>query len=359
MVRSAAEMAAEWFAPGSQKAVQFESAVKDAEKASLSGDPLPPSTLSALLEEPRYVLLGGSLPLAGRSYQQVELTWANMGTLASTCMMHEVSQSFERRLWMGRRKCYRLHRFSIEGGGDDMSASLASLALLRNASAFPEDDLYVSNVGGFHSSRDLFRRREQQAVMQLQSIISTCVRAAAAADKQEFVAVGETPPNSEPNSDDEVDIDDEGTDGWLNVSRRGDLNNLHHHSDAVMATVFYAQVPKDHTGGALLLRLTPGTGQGSAEPDEDLHVPRMWNCGAEIHGHVEEDGDVVMFAEVQPKSGTLLVFPGWLSHSVAPHFSDESRISVASNWDPRRRQVRYAESTTLSSKVIKGIRNTS
>lgn len=45
----------------------------------------------------------------------------------------------------------------------------------------------------------------------------------------------------------------------------------------------------------------------------------------------EETEGLVDYAEFIPSPGTLLLFPGWLSHSVAPHFGIEPRISFASN----------------------------
>jgi len=37
------------------------------------------------------------------------------------------------------------------------------------------------------------------------------------------------------------------------------------------------------------------------------------------------------YAHVEPVPGTLILFPGWLSHAVAPHSGDGSRTSVSFN----------------------------
>jgi hypothetical protein len=36
-------------------------------------------------------------------------------------------------------------------------------------------------------------------------------------------------------------------------------------------------------------------------------------------------------AEIKPKEGLLILFPGWLSHSVEPWHGSSERISVAMN----------------------------
>jgi hypothetical protein len=52
-----------------------------------------------------------------------------------------------------------------------------------------------------------------------------------------------------------------------------------------------------------------------------MHAPglRFINMGPELK------------AEVKPKDGLLVLFPGWLSHSVEPWQGSGERISVAMN----------------------------
>jgi len=98
-----------------------------------------------------------------------------------------------------------------------------------------------------------------------------------------------------------------------------------------MASCYYAQVPP-HQGapqpldGSLLVRLTPAAGASQSEPDEERHVP--WLGPAEPDDPTAQAcvcdqgqqgaGKVVIYSMIPPAAGTLVVFPAWLSHSVAP-----------------------------------------
>lgn len=138
----------------------------------------------------------------------------------------------------------------------------------------------------------------------------------------------------------------------MNVSSPGDLNTLHHHSDraphsgATWSGAYYVDAGKGDvegfTGGQLLLRFTRGmtyiesTGAGNIEPDEDLHVPRMkmLDVSDDLDGPAKEAAEYEEFgryAQVDPESGTLIIFPAWLSHCVAPHLGNGDRISVSFN----------------------------
>ena len=37
------------------------------------------------------------------------------------------------------------------------------------------------------------------------------------------------------------------------------------------------------------------------------------------------------YAHIEPEPGTLIIFPAWLSHAVAPHLGNGDRISVSFN----------------------------
>jgi len=37
------------------------------------------------------------------------------------------------------------------------------------------------------------------------------------------------------------------------------------------------------------------------------------------------------YAEIAPVPGTLLLFPGWLPHAVAPHLGSGERVSISFN----------------------------
>jgi len=315
--------------PGKDRA--FGKVVEAAEEAVTNGGPLPPEVLGALLEDPIHVSRG---KFGQAVYERVELQWESLEPVSMQVLddsdvvaAHEVTQSFVRRLSFGRHRCYRVHRFLLPAL--DSWPALVGSSIRREQASVPGDYVHVSNVGGFHSVRDLFTSDRHPGADALMKCIAGCLRRVAVVDAALVEAAGETPPPSPRSSEDSgiCDIPD----GWVNVSRRGALNHLHHHADAALATVFYAQVPGE--GGSLLLRLTPGQGQGLAEPDEERHVPQMWAAAdAEVPSGLERSG-VVRYIEVVPAERTLLVFPGFVSHSVAPHFSRHPRVSIASNWD--------------------------
>lgn len=295
------------------------------------GLPISDDLLAALLEDPARIFVGGGRGPISVRYEPVDVSWYEqpplpdpLGRFAS--IAHEVSQEFVRRLSFDRNFCYRIHRFRLSS--PDGWSSLIDSAL---AHEMQSEGIHVSNVGGFHSKTDLFQPGRFSDALYLRHRIAACVKQAAAADSAMVVMAGETPPPSPRLSVDESPA------GWANVSRKGTLNILHNHADAVLATVFYAQVPPGE-GGSLLLRLTPGTGNGFADPDEAIHVPRMWSVHQNSCQNAEKRCSstqlgVVEYVEVHPEPGVLMVFPGWLPHSVTPHFNSEPRISFASNWD--------------------------
>ncbi|CAE7502492.1 unnamed protein product, partial [Symbiodinium microadriaticum] len=229
-----------------------------------------------LLEAPVDVFARqGSCP-HGQSYEALALEWSSWGQVDTEIqtgvrLQHEVSQTFCRPLSFERSGSFRIHRFHMRcEGAERFNDALARYALKREAGpdlskdAVP-DGIQVSNVGGFHSKQDLFDK-EDALLRHLKHLIAECVAAAAAADAQEFQAQGGAAPHL-PSGQEEVLQLDSNPDGWVNVSRKGHLNYLHNHADASVATVYYARV-QAHSGGSLLLRLSPGYGPGMMEPDE-------------------------------------------------------------------------------------------
>ncbi|CAE7675137.1 unnamed protein product [Symbiodinium sp. CCMP2456] len=330
--------------PHSDRAGYFHDAVAAALSAEADGSLRVP-TLWALLEAPVDVFARqGSCP-EGQSYEELPLEWSSCGQVeteieTASRLQHEVSQTFCRPLSFERSGSFRIHRFHLScEGAERFNDALARYALKREAGlalskdAVP-DGIQVSNVGGFHSKQDLFRLaqgharadKEDALLLHLKHLIAECVAAAAAADAQEFQDREEVAPHL-PSGQEEVLQLDSNPDGWVNVSRKGHLNYLHNHADASVATVYYARVQPD-SGGSLLLRLSPGYGPGMMEPDEERHVPWMWSSDGQPISR-----SPVQYAELRPSPGTLVIFPGWLSHSVSPTTCAEARISFASNWD--------------------------
>jgi uncharacterized protein (TIGR02466 family) len=102
-------------------------------------------------------------------------------------------------------------------------------------------------------------------------------------------------------------------DAWANVSGPGAFNMPHVHGGTYWAAVYYVRVG-DGEGGELVLH-------DPRMPGLRMHAPgvRFKNLGPEVR------------AEIKPEAGLLVLFPGWLSHSVEPWQGSGERISVAMN----------------------------
>ena len=102
-------------------------------------------------------------------------------------------------------------------------------------------------------------------------------------------------------------------DAWANVSGPGAFNMPHVHGGTYWAAVYYVSVG-DGEGGELVLH-------DPRMPGLRMHAPgvRFKNLGPEVK------------AEIKPEEGLLVLFPGWVSHSVEPWQGTGERISVAMN----------------------------
>lgn len=102
-------------------------------------------------------------------------------------------------------------------------------------------------------------------------------------------------------------------DAWANVSGSGHFNMPHVHSATFWSAVYYVAVG-DGEGGELVLH-------DPRMPGLNMYAPhlRLRGLGPEV------------IAKVAPKPGLMVLFPGWLSHSVEPWQGKGQRISVAMN----------------------------
>jgi uncharacterized protein (TIGR02466 family) len=102
-------------------------------------------------------------------------------------------------------------------------------------------------------------------------------------------------------------------DAWANISGPGSFNMPHVHGGTYWAAVYYVRVGEGE-GGELVLH-------DPRMPGLRMHAPgiRFNNAGPELR------------AEIKPKEGLMVLFPGWLSHSVEPWQGSGERISVAMN----------------------------
>jgi uncharacterized protein (TIGR02466 family) len=109
---------------------------------------------------------------------------------------------------------------------------------------------------------------------------------------------------------------------WANVNREGNYNEIHYHPAAYWSGVYYVQdgnVAKEGSlDGCLVFHDPRGAAPAMYAPNVKYTIPGMQSGG----GH----------EFIWPKSGTLLLFPSWLAHSVRSFGTKATRISIAFNF---------------------------
>lgn len=111
--------------------------------------------------------------------------------------------------------------------------------------------------------------------------------------------------------------------GWVNVSGAGASNKPHVHGGSFWSAVYYVRAPESD-GGNLLLH------------DPRMPGLRMYSPTLRFKGSGPEQ--VFRF---QPKSGMIVMFPSWLTHSVDEWEGDGERISIAFNVMVGRRKAAH------------------
>lgn len=91
-------------------------------------------------------------------------------------------------------------------------------------------------------------------------------------------------------------------DAWANVNRAGDINAVHCHGSSLCSAVYYAALPEVEGDFGQLM----------------LHDPRPFHP---FHESIS----------IAPDQSLLVMFPGWLKHSVNPFRGDGERVSIAFN----------------------------
>ena len=175
-------------------------------------------------------------------------------------------------------------------GAEDLNAELERLILAQQQR---DPGLKLSNRGGWQSRRDF----PQWAGEAGRRVIN---HATALATAQTGHKLG--PEALKWN----VDV-------WANVSSFGAFNMPHIHGGTFWSAVYYVRAGEGE-GGQLVLH-------DPRMPALRMHAPalRFKDSGPDIR------------ADIQPKSGMMVLFPAWLLHSVEPWQGDGSRISVAMN----------------------------
>lgn len=99
---------------------------------------------------------------------------------------------------------------------------------------------------------------------------------------------------------------------WININTKHDSNQVHSHPGAFLSAVYYVTAPQN-------------SGNICFERDsKDSFIMGTFH----LSGKTPVSG---VTCEYPPSQGRLMLFPGWLSHSVIPSETDEERISIAFN----------------------------
>ncbi|MGL4554829.1 MAG: putative 2OG-Fe(II) oxygenase [Gemmataceae bacterium] len=124
---------------------------------------------------------------------------------------------------------------------------------------------------------------------------------------------------------------------FSNYSSRGDFTSVHNHNADVVA-VYYAQTAA-HDRPAVLV---PGDDDEYFAAEDGallLHDPRF-NANLAAVG-------VRDYVKVFPRPGLMVLFPGYVWHSVTPHQGDRERLAVSANFRLRWRESDNAERWSL------------
>ena len=95
---------------------------------------------------------------------------------------------------------------------------------------------------------------------------------------------------------------------WYNICPKGGYNETHVHPGAFLSGTYYLTKP-EKSGNI------------------NFHDPRKGSVSAREPQHIARGS----IQEMNTKPGDILIFPGWLEHSVTPNMGDEDRISISFN----------------------------
>lgn len=107
-------------------------------------------------------------------------------------------------------------------------------------------------------------------------------------------------------------------DMWANVNPVGAQNAHHCHPGAIWSGVYYVDDGgREQPGGELVL--------------EDPRFPMAYMTVPDLVMRDAEGQPARAQYAVTPKAGVLVMFPGWLGHSVRQHTGSRDRVSIALN----------------------------
>lgn len=104
---------------------------------------------------------------------------------------------------------------------------------------------------------------------------------------------------------------------WLNRNGPGDFNKAHVHPNSILSGAYYAKVPEK---------------SGNIEFYDPVRERVMATFPVKARTRINTQA-----MEYKGKEGLLLIFPGWLQHSVQPNRSDDFRVPISFNMGFRRK----------------------
>lgn len=107
---------------------------------------------------------------------------------------------------------------------------------------------------------------------------------------------------------------------WANVNPPGAANQLHCHPGALWSGVYYLDPggSEDPNGGGELIL-------------EDPRFPSAYMSAPDLVLKTVDGEPMRSQSAVRPQNGLLVMFPGWLRHSVNQHRGKNPRVSIALN----------------------------
>jgi uncharacterized protein (TIGR02466 family) len=173
---------------------------------------------------------------------------------------------------------------------DDVNGEIVARLLDEEAR---DRGLQRTNLGGWHSRMDLMTRPQQCFRLVSDTILGHVRLAAAAATMAGH------------------DVDAACmVHAWAMVMRRGDYTVLHDHGESHWSAAYYADA---------------GDGDGVASGELIFSDPRA-GTGPATTGGLDSASYTI-----RPRTGTLVVFPGWLKHQVCAYEGTRPRVSISTN----------------------------
>jgi uncharacterized protein (TIGR02466 family) len=180
------------------------------------------------------------------------------------------------------------------------NAELEEIILRRRAE---HDSIGASNIGGWHSSRDLPKwggNRIEEVLTVARSVVTQMT-----SDRE-----------GKPIRPDWL------VEAWANVNAAGDSNSCHYHPGSFWSGSYYVRdggCADDPSLGGEFEMFDP------RGPAPMMHAPSLKFAG--------EDGRSAGSAEtIRPRAGLMFIFPSFLLHAVRPYRGTQLRISIAFNF---------------------------